>query len=84
MELWGADRVMTLRDAPAPNPGTAHSVANLVSFLNSMMLNSNLFAVAGLGLRYHVTCLADRLGQPSRKLRQIALRSVMILGLHID
>ena len=30
-----------LQDAPAPNAGTAHSVANLVSFLNSMMLNSN-------------------------------------------
>jgi len=33
--------VRALQDAPAPNAGTAHSVANLVSFLNSMMLNSN-------------------------------------------
>ena len=39
--LAGAARVRTLRDAPAPNAGTAHSVANLVSFLNSMMLNSD-------------------------------------------
>jgi hypothetical protein len=33
--------VRALRDAPAPNTGTAHSVANLVSFLNSMLLNSD-------------------------------------------
>ena len=41
MELAGADGVRALRDAPAPNAGTVHSVANLVSFLNSMMLNSD-------------------------------------------
>jgi hypothetical protein len=29
--------VRALKDAPAPNAGTAHSVANSVSFLNSMM-----------------------------------------------
>jgi len=40
-ELAGADGVMTLRDAPAPNAETSHSVANSVSFLNSMMLNSD-------------------------------------------
>jgi hypothetical protein len=40
-ELAGADGVRALRDAPAPNAGTAHSVANWVSFLNSMMLNSD-------------------------------------------
>jgi hypothetical protein len=40
-ELLGADGVRALRDAPAPNAGTAHSVANSVSFLNSMMLNSD-------------------------------------------
>jgi len=40
-KLAGADGVRALRDAPAPNAGTAHSVANLVSFLNSMMLNSD-------------------------------------------
>jgi hypothetical protein len=40
-ELAGADGVRALRDAPAPNAGTAHSVANSVSFLNSMMLNSD-------------------------------------------
>jgi hypothetical protein len=40
-ELAGADGVRTLRDAPAPNAGTAHSVANLLSFLNSMMPNSD-------------------------------------------
>jgi len=40
-ELTGADGVRALRDAPAPNAGTAHSVANSVSFLNSMMLNSD-------------------------------------------
>jgi hypothetical protein len=41
MDLAGTNRVRALRDAPAPNAGTAHSVANLVSFLNSMMLNSD-------------------------------------------
>jgi hypothetical protein len=40
-ELAGADGVRALRDAPAPNAGTAHSVANSVAFLNSMMLNSD-------------------------------------------
>ena len=40
-ELAGADGVRALKDAPAPNAGTAHSVANSVSYLNSMMLNSN-------------------------------------------
>jgi len=40
-ELTGADGVRALRDAPAPNTGTAHSVAKSVSFLNSMMLNSD-------------------------------------------
>jgi hypothetical protein len=36
-ELVGADRVRALKDAPALNAGTAHLVANSVSFLNSMM-----------------------------------------------
>jgi hypothetical protein len=36
-ELAGADRVRALKDAPAPNAGTAHSVADSVSFLNTMM-----------------------------------------------
>jgi hypothetical protein len=40
-ELAGADGVMALKDAPAPNAGTAHSVDNSVSFLNSMMMNGN-------------------------------------------
>jgi hypothetical protein len=40
-ELAGADGVRALKYAPAPNAGTAHSVANSVSFLNSMMMNSN-------------------------------------------
>ncbi len=40
-ELAGADGVRALKDAPAPNTGTAHSVANSVSYLNSMMLNSD-------------------------------------------
>jgi len=40
-ELTGANGVRTLQDAPAPNAGTVHSVTNLVSFLNSMMLNSD-------------------------------------------
>ncbi len=40
-ELAGADGVRALKDAPAPNAGTAHLVANSVSFLNSMMLNSD-------------------------------------------
>jgi len=39
-ELAGANGVRALRDAPAPNTGTVHSVANLVSFIDSMMLNS--------------------------------------------
>ncbi len=36
-ELAGANGVRALKDAPAPNAGTAHPVANSVSFLNSMM-----------------------------------------------
>jgi len=42
MELAGADGVRALKDEPAPNTVTAHSVANSVTFLNSMMnINSN-------------------------------------------
>jgi hypothetical protein len=42
MELAGADGVRALKDAPAPIAGTAHSVANSVTFLNSMMnIDSN-------------------------------------------
>jgi hypothetical protein len=33
----GANGVRALKDAPAPNAGTAHSVATSVSFLNSLM-----------------------------------------------
>jgi hypothetical protein len=40
MELVGTGGVRALKDAPAPNAGTAHSVANSVSFLNSMMMNN--------------------------------------------
>ncbi len=40
-ELAGADRVRALKDAPAPNAGTAHSVANSVTFLNSSIMNIN-------------------------------------------
>ena len=40
-ELVGADGVSSLKDVPAPNAGTVHSVANSVSFLNSMMMNDN-------------------------------------------
>jgi hypothetical protein len=40
-ELAGANGVRALKDAPAPKAGTAHSVANSVSFLNSMMMNGN-------------------------------------------
>ncbi len=36
-KLAGADGVRALKDAPAPNAGTAHSVADSVSFLNTMM-----------------------------------------------
>jgi hypothetical protein len=36
-ELAGANGMRALKDAPAPNAGTAHSVANSVSFLNTMM-----------------------------------------------
>jgi hypothetical protein len=36
-ELAGADGVRALKDAPAPNAGTVHSVATSGSFLNSMM-----------------------------------------------
>jgi hypothetical protein len=35
--LAGVDGVRVLKDAPAPSAGTAHSVANSVSFLHSMM-----------------------------------------------
>jgi hypothetical protein len=41
MELAGAFGVRALKDAPAPNAETAHSVATSVSFLNSMMMNGN-------------------------------------------
>jgi hypothetical protein len=37
MEPAGANGVRALKDAPAPNAGTAHSVADSVSFLNTMM-----------------------------------------------
>jgi hypothetical protein len=37
MELAGANGVRVLKDAPAPSAGMAHSVANSVSFLHSMM-----------------------------------------------
>ncbi len=40
-ELAGADGVRALRDVPAPNAETAQSVANSVSFLNSMMNINN-------------------------------------------
>ncbi len=36
-ELTGADGVRTLKDAPAPNATTGRSVANSISFLNTMM-----------------------------------------------
>ncbi len=36
-ELAGADGVPELKDAPAPGTGTAHSVANSVSYLSAMM-----------------------------------------------
>ncbi len=36
-ELAGADRVRKLKDAPAPRTGTAHSVADSVSYLQAMM-----------------------------------------------
>ena len=41
-ELAGVNRVRVLKDAPAPNAGTARSVANSLSFLNSMMMNGNI------------------------------------------
>jgi hypothetical protein len=37
MELAGANGVRVLKDAPAPSAGTAHTLANSVSFLHSMM-----------------------------------------------
>ncbi len=42
------------------------------------------FTVAGLGLRYHVTPLAVRLGHPLRNLHHIAFRSVDGHRLHRD
>ncbi len=36
-ELAGADGVRVLKDAPAPSAGMAHSVADSVSFLHSIM-----------------------------------------------
>jgi hypothetical protein len=36
-ELAGADGVRELKDAPAPRTGTAHSVADSVSYLQAMM-----------------------------------------------
>ncbi len=40
MELAGADGVWALKDAPAPNAMTGRSVANSISFLNTMMNNN--------------------------------------------
>ena len=40
-ELVGADGARALKDAPAPNAGTVYSVANSVSFLNSMMMKGD-------------------------------------------
>ncbi len=40
-ELAGADGVRALKDAPAQNARTTHSVANSVSYLNALMLNSD-------------------------------------------
>jgi hypothetical protein len=37
MELTGANGVRALKDAPAPNATTGHSVANPISFFNTMM-----------------------------------------------
>jgi hypothetical protein len=39
IELVGADGVRALKDAPAPNATTGRSVANSISFLNTMMNN---------------------------------------------
>ncbi len=39
-ELAGADGVRALKDAPAPNAMTGRSVANSISFLNTMMNNN--------------------------------------------
>ncbi len=36
-ELAGANGVRILKDAPTPSAGTAHSMADSVSFLHSMM-----------------------------------------------
>jgi hypothetical protein len=36
-ELTGADGVRELNNAPAPGTGTAHSVADMVSYLSAMM-----------------------------------------------
>jgi hypothetical protein len=36
-ELAGADGVCKLKDTPAPGTGTAHSVADSVSYLQAMM-----------------------------------------------
>jgi hypothetical protein len=36
-ELAGADGVRELKDAPAPGTGTAHTVADSVSYLQAMM-----------------------------------------------
>jgi hypothetical protein len=40
MELAGADGVRALKDAPASNATTGHSVANFISFLNTIMNNN--------------------------------------------
>jgi hypothetical protein len=42
-ELAAANGVRDLKNAPAPNTGTMHSVADSVSFLNTMM-NSNTYS----------------------------------------
>ncbi len=41
-QLAGANRVRALKDAPAPNAMTGRSVANSISFLNTMMNNNTI------------------------------------------
>jgi hypothetical protein len=53
-ELAGANGVRVLKDALAPSTGTAHSMADSVSFLHSMMERGDTNGVHQIRVRHHL------------------------------
>ena len=64
--------------------GAKEGVVEAVSKLVGNNITDTILRMPNGSDHKSIDPLADRLDQPSRKPRQIALRSVMILGLHID